>query len=50
MMNQQFQHCSESQLIEVMNPKMYPIQFALIVDLIRMKWMKMSYNRKNMMI
>jgi hypothetical protein len=48
-MNQEFQHCSESQLIEVMILKMHVIQFALIVNLIRMKWMKVIYTRENMM-
>jgi hypothetical protein len=33
MMNQEFQHCSESQLIEVMNVKMHSIQFALKVPM-----------------
>jgi hypothetical protein len=37
MMNQEFQHCAESQLIEVMNMKMHVIQFGLIVNAIRMK-------------
>jgi hypothetical protein len=49
MMNQEFQHCSESQLIEVMNMKMHSIQCALIVNLIQMKWMKVIYTRENMM-
>jgi ATP/ADP translocase len=47
MMNQEFQHYSESQLIEVMILKMHPIQFGLIVNLIQMKWMKMIYTSEN---
>jgi hypothetical protein len=43
MMNQEFQYCSESQLIEVMTLKMHTIQFGFIVNLIRMKWMKVIY-------
>jgi hypothetical protein len=39
----------ESQLIEVMILKMHSIQFALIVNVIQMKWMKAIYSRKNMM-
>jgi hypothetical protein len=38
----------ESQLIEVMIVKMHSIQFALVVNLIQMKWMKMIYTKKNM--
>jgi hypothetical protein len=49
MMNQEFQHCSESRLIEVMKMKMHPIQFAVIVNLIQMKSMKVIHTRKNMM-
>jgi hypothetical protein len=49
MMNQEFQHCLESQLIEVMNMKMHRIQFVLMVNLIQMKWMKVISTRKNMM-
>jgi hypothetical protein len=37
MMNKEFQHCVESQLIEVMNMKMLSIQFVLIANLIRMQ-------------
>jgi hypothetical protein len=37
MMNQEFQHGMESQLIEVMILKMQPIQFGSIVNLIQMK-------------
>jgi hypothetical protein len=48
-MSQEFEHCSESQLIEVMNLKMQTTQFGVIVNLIQMKWMKMIYIRKNMM-
>jgi hypothetical protein len=48
-MNQEFQHCSESSLIEVMKMKMHSIQFALIVNLIQMKWMKVIYTIENMM-
>jgi hypothetical protein len=33
-MIQEFQYCSESQLIEVMILKTHPIQFALIVNVI----------------
>jgi hypothetical protein len=33
MMNQEFQHCSESRLIEVMILKTHGIQFGLIVNL-----------------
>jgi hypothetical protein len=36
-MSKEFQHCMESQLIEVMTLKMHPIQFAVIVNLIQMK-------------
>jgi hypothetical protein len=49
MMNQQFQYCAESQLIEVMILKMHAIQFALIVNLIQMKSMKVIHIVKNMM-
>jgi ATP/ADP translocase len=49
MMNQEFQHCSESRLIEVMILKMHTIQFGLIVNLIQMKWMKVIYRIENMM-
>jgi hypothetical protein len=38
----------ESQLIEVMNMKMHTIQFAVIVNLIQMKSMKVIDTRKNM--
>jgi hypothetical protein len=37
MMNHEFQHFVESQLIELMNVKMHRIQFVLIVNLIRMQ-------------
>jgi flagellar biosynthesis/type III secretory pathway chaperone len=49
MMNQEFQHCSESRLIEVMIVKMHTIQFGLIVNLIQMKWMKVIDALKDMM-
>jgi hypothetical protein len=49
MMNQEFQHCSESRLIEVMIVKMHSIQFGVIVNLIQMKWMKVFYSLKSMM-
>jgi hypothetical protein len=49
MMKQKFQHCSESQLIEVMKKKMHPIQFALIVSLIQMNRMKVIDSMQNMM-
>jgi hypothetical protein len=49
MMRPECQHCSESQLIKVMNMKMLTIQFALIVNLIQMKWMKVIYTIENMM-
>jgi hypothetical protein len=39
----------ESQLIQVMILKMQTIQFALIVNLIQMKSMKVIYTRENMM-
>jgi hypothetical protein len=48
-MSQEFQHCLESQLIEVMILKMHPIQFAVIVNLMQMKWKKMRNTLKNMM-
>jgi hypothetical protein len=47
---QQFQLCQESQLIEVMNMKMHWIHFALIVNLIQMKLMKVIDIAKNMTI
>jgi hypothetical protein len=47
MMNQEFQHYLESRLIEVMILKMQPIQFGLIVNLIQMKWMKVTYMMEN---
>jgi hypothetical protein len=37
MMNQEFQHCSELGLMQVMNMKMHRIQFALIVNLTQTK-------------
>jgi hypothetical protein len=46
---QQFQHCSESQLTEVIKMKIHSIQFGLIVNLIQMKWMKVTHTRENMM-
>jgi hypothetical protein len=48
MTSQEFQHCMESQLVEVMNMKMHTIQFAVIVKLIQIKWMKVIDNMKNM--
>jgi hypothetical protein len=39
----------ESQLIKVIILKMHAIQFGLIVNLIRVKWMKMVHTRENMM-
>jgi hypothetical protein len=47
MMNKEFQHYEESQLIEVMKMKMHLIQFVLIVNLIQMKLMKVIYMMKN---
>jgi hypothetical protein len=49
MMNQEFQHCSESQLIEVMKIKMYSIQSGRIVNLLQTKSMKMIHSIENMM-
>jgi hypothetical protein len=49
MPNKEFQHFLESKLIEVMNMKMYVIQFVSIVNLIQMKWMKIINKMKNMM-
>jgi hypothetical protein len=40
----------ESQLIEVMNMTMHPIQFGAIVNLIQMKRTKVIYTCENMMI
>jgi hypothetical protein len=45
MMSQEFQHCSESQLIEVMNMKMHEIQFAFIVNLTQTKLIEVSCSR-----
>jgi hypothetical protein len=50
MMNKEFQHSLESELIEVMNMKMQTIQFVLIVNLIQLKWVKVISTMKNMMI
>jgi glycerol-3-phosphate responsive antiterminator len=49
MMNQEFQQCSESQLIEVMILKMHMIQFGSIVKSIQMKWMRVMHTCENMM-
>jgi DNA-directed RNA polymerase beta' subunit len=43
MMSKEVQHCMESQLIEVMKMKMHTIQFAVIVNLIQTKSMKVIY-------
>jgi hypothetical protein len=40
MMNKEFQHFVESQLIEMMKMKMQMIQFVSILNLIQMKLMK----------
>jgi serine/threonine protein kinase len=48
-MNKEFQHCVESELIEVMNFQMQMIQFVSLVDLIQRIWMKIIHNLKNMM-
>jgi CRISPR/Cas system CSM-associated protein Csm2 small subunit len=45
--NNEFQHCMESKLIEVMNDKMQMIQFVSIVNLIQMKLMKVIDKMKN---
>jgi hypothetical protein len=44
---QEFQHCSESKLIEVMIHKMLPIQFVLSVNLSQIWLMKVIYILKN---
>jgi hypothetical protein len=49
MMNTEFQHFVESQLIEVRNMKMQMIQFVSILNLIQMKVMKVIHILKNMM-
>jgi hypothetical protein len=43
------EHEMESQLTEMMKMKMHTIQFASIVNLIQMKWMKVIYTGENMM-
>jgi hypothetical protein len=48
-MSQEFQHCLESQLTEVMKMKMHPIQFAVIANLIQVKWIKVIDTGKIMM-
>jgi hypothetical protein len=48
MMNQEFQHFVESQLIDVRNMKMQMIQFVSVLNLIEMKLMKVE-KMKNMM-
>jgi hypothetical protein len=47
--NKEFQHFVESQLIEVRMTKMHLIQFASILNLIQMKLMKVSHRLQNMM-
>jgi hypothetical protein len=48
MTSQQFQHCVELQLIQVMKMKKHRIQFASIVNWIQMKLRWMMYKTKNM--
>jgi hypothetical protein len=51
MMNKEFQHFVESQLIQVSNMmKIHMIQFVSSLNLIQMKLMKVIYNVKNIMI
>jgi hypothetical protein len=47
---QEFQHRTESQLIEVMKMKMQKVQFVSIMNLVRMKLMKGIDKMKNMTI
>jgi hypothetical protein len=49
MMNKEFQHFVESQLIEVRNMKMQMIQFVSILNLIQMKLMKVIGATSRMM-
>jgi hypothetical protein len=49
MMNKEFQHFVESQLIEVRKMKMLLIQFVSRLNLIQMKLMKVTDMMKNMM-
>jgi hypothetical protein len=49
-MVQEFQHCTESQLIGVMNLKMDMIQFASNVTAIQMKLMKVIRTCENRMV
>jgi hypothetical protein len=45
-MVEEFQHCTESQLIEAMTMKMHLVQFASSVTAIQMKLMKVICNVK----
>jgi hypothetical protein len=47
MMNQEFQHCVEFQLIEAMKNQRSLIQFESIVNLIQMKSTFMTYEIQN---
>jgi hypothetical protein len=48
-MNKEFEQWKESQLIEVVNVKMLPIQFVPISNLIQIKLMKVMNTMKNSM-
>jgi hypothetical protein len=49
MMNKEFQHFVESQLIEVKKMTMQMVRFVSILNVIQMKLMKVSNIMKNMM-